>query len=162
MWLQHFAVWPLWISNAPSFGDATSLLMLVQTLQPKQLPETHSALTPNYRQPLSPVPGLWLLVTYQCQALHDMYWFMLVARARMTTRAAHRIDLCPPLPERGVESCCMLPLFQLFCNPPQGNHNWICHQFPCFCPLEDWFLQLLEWEVGIDGSSCLKAHYGPT
>lgn len=117
-----------------SFGDATSLLMLVQTLQTEQLPKTHSTLSPSSWQPLSPVPGRWLLVTYQCQVLHDICWFMLVARARMTTRAAQRTDLCPPLPELGVESRCTFRLLPAVLQPTSRQSQLDMLPIPPFLP----------------------------
>lgn len=158
MWLQHFAVWPLWISVM----HPALVMLLLCWCRFKHCSQTRCP------RPTPHLPQTTNTHSHQCQGCD--YWSHTSARRCMTcigscwwpepgwAYAAHRIDPCPPLPECGVESRCMLPLFQLFCNPPQGNHNWICHQFPCFCPLEDWFLQLLTWEVGIDGSSCLKSH----
>lgn len=135
------------LCNAPSFGDATSLLMLVQTLQTEQLPETHSTLPPGSWQPLSPAPGRWLLVTYQCQVLHDICWFMLVARARMTTRAAQRTDLCPPLPELGVESRCTFPPLPAVLQPTLKQSQLDMLPTPPFLP---------SWRPISPGSSCLS------
>ena len=56
------------LCKAPSVGDAASLLTLVRTLLPKQLPET-----PTFPQPPSPVPGQCLLVTQQCQVVYDTF-----------------------------------------------------------------------------------------
>lgn len=134
------------LCKAPSVGDAASPLIPVQTLLPKQLPET-----PTSPQPPLPVPGWCLLVTHQCQVVHDTCWVMLVASPGMTAWAAQRIGLCPSSPEPGISHVAGSPSSSCSASPLCDSHIWMCHLLPQFLPLT--FSSCQVWELGVDSRS---------